>query len=297
VPGRLAVRTLTAAAAATALALSACADGSLETSAVELTSPTLQASASPGVERSDLPPVTPVTAAAMAHEATVQATLKPETASAIRDARAIRDAGNKARAIAMLEKTAGSDTDPALLLERGLLSLETGQIDRAAELLAQAHDPKAPDWRQHSGLGAALSAQGKQQAAQVEFAKALALAPDNPAVLNNLALSYALDGKHSEAERLLRQASDAQGGNAKAKQNLALIVGLRGNVDEARRLSEAVLPPEKVKSNVAYLEQLRSGTEKVSKADPVPTGEARAVAAVVQAEGSDAPIMQLGSPN
>lgn len=296
--GPLAKRALTIAAA---LTLGACAEGSLETSSIELANSGLQASASGPVERSELAPVPPVTTSAVktAEAATAPSgpTLNPETASTIRDARAIRDAGNKARALAMLEKSAGADKDPALLLERGLMSLELGQLDKATELLAQAHDPKAPDWRQHSALGAALSAQGKQQAAQTELAKALALAPDSPAVLNNLALSYALDGKHAEAERLLRQASDPKGGNPKAKQNLALIVGLRGNVEEARRLSEGVLPPEKVKSNIAFLEQLRSGTEKVSKADPVPADETRAVASAMREQDANAPIMQLRSPN
>jgi Flp pilus assembly protein TadD len=224
--------------------------------------------------------------------------MSAEAKSVISDARSIRDAGNKTRALAMLEKAPGSDKEPALLLERGLLSLETGQLDAAADLLAKAHDPKSPDWRQHSALGAALSAKGKQQEAQAEFAKALILSPDNPAVMNNLALSYALDGKHTEAERLLRQAADAQGGNPKAKQNLALIVGLRGNVEEAQRLSEAVLPPEKVKSNVAYLQQLKTGATKVSKADRVPAEEIRAVAAAMADDtNGDQPIMQLAAPN
>ena len=248
------------------------------------------------VEKSSLPPVRAAAAKPdPVHEA--PASLKPETLAAIQDARELRKAGNKARALGMLEKTDGADKDPALLLERGLLTLELGQADKAAELLKKAHDPKAPDWRQHSGLGAALSALGKQQAAQAELAKALALAPDSPAVLNNLALSYALDGKHTEAERLLRQASDNGGGNPQAKQNLALILGLRGNIDEARRVSEAVLPPEKVKSNVAYLEELKTGNVQVSRAEPRPiTEEAiQAAAAAVNGAQGEQPIMQLGS--
>jgi Flp pilus assembly protein TadD len=278
----------------TALLTSACAEDGLETASLQVADPQWTAETSSGVTRQPLPPVE--SALARTQEP-AQVTMSPETLSAIRDARALRDAGNKARALGMLEKTTNSDKDPSLLLERGLLSLELGQIDRAEELLRKAHDPNAPDWRQHSALGAALSAQGKQQAAQEELARALKLAPDNPAVLNNLALSYALDGKHAEAERLLRQAADHNGGNAQAKQNLALILGLRGNVEEAQRVSETVLPPDKVKSNVAYLEQLRTGSEHVSKADPVPVESIRAAAAAIKAEDSDQPIMQLDGAN
>ncbi len=276
-----------------ALLATACAESGLDADQLQLTEQSWKTETL-AVEHSSLPPVM---TAAVKPAGVASASLKPETMAAIRDARSLRDAGNKSRALGMLEKTDGSDKDPALLLERGLLSLELGQIDRATELLRQAHDPKTPDWRQYSGLGAALSAQGKQQAAQAEFAKALELAPDSPAVLNNLALSYALDGKHTEAERLLRRAADNQGGNPQAKQNLALILGLRGNIDEARQVSEAVLPPDKVKSNVAYLEQLKSGTERVSKADPVPVEAIRAAAAAIKDEQNEAPMVQLSQPN
>jgi Flp pilus assembly protein TadD len=264
--------------------------------------PSIAPAVSAPAERSDLPPVgsapAPVAMATGTGSAADEggASLKPETLAAIRDARSVRDAGNKARALAMLDKTPDADKDHALLLERGLLSLELGQVERATELLKQAHDSQAPDWRQHSALGAALSAQGQQQAAQAELAKALALAPDNPAVLNNLALSYALDGKHTEAEKLLRTASThASTGGPQARQNLALILGLRGNIAEARALSEGVLPPKQAKSNIAYLEQLKSGGTQVSKAEPLPQDDAREAVASVKPE-SDAPIMNLGGP-
>lgn len=275
-----------------------CAEGSLETASLDVSQPSWTpqtAAADSSVTKSPLPPVSDSPAASDDTVIAAGPSLSPETASAIRDARALREAGNKSRALGILEKTAGADKDPALLLERGLLTLELGQPQAAEELLKQAHDPKAPDWRQYSGLGASLSAQGKQQAAQAEFAKALALAPDNTSVLNNLALSYALDGKHAEAERLLRQAAEHGGGNPKARQNLALILGLRGNVEEAKRVSETVLPPEKVKSNVAYLEQLRSGGQQVSRAEKPAVEEVRAVAQIEQAPRPDEPIMQLGS--
>ena len=115
----------------------------------------------------------------------------------------------------MLDRAAAAKPgDRRLQLERGLLALELGDAATAEKLLRQAHDPKAPDWRLHSALGAALASRGKQQEAQVQLAKALALAPDQPSVLNNLALSYALDGKVAEAEQLLRKAQRSAGEDA-----------------------------------------------------------------------------------
>ncbi|MCH9715917.1 MAG: tetratricopeptide repeat protein, partial [Gammaproteobacteria bacterium] len=90
-----------------------------------------------------------------------------------------------------------------------------GQLAKAEKLLTRARDDHAPDWRVHSALGATLSARGNQQAAQIELSKALKLAPDHPSILNNLALSYALDGNHDQAETLLRRA--AHDGKSKTK--------------------------------------------------------------------------------
>jgi Flp pilus assembly protein TadD len=173
-------------------------------------------------------------------------------------ARALRITGAKAEAMAVLDKGGDKANDRTLQLERGLLALELGQTAKAEKLLRQAHDPKAPNWRLHSALGATLATAGRQQEAQAQFAKALALAPGNPAVLNNLALSYALDGKAAEAEKLLRAVKPDAVQAAQVKQNLALVVGLSGKYAEARSLAKATMPAAKADSNVAYLQDLTS---------------------------------------
>ena len=182
---------------------------------------------------------------------------------AIVEARKLRLAGDRIKALAVLDQAAQKDPKhTALMKERGLVALEVGKVKQAEALLRKAFDPKAPDWRLHSALGSALAAQGKQAEAQLQFAKALEIVPDHPSVLNNLALSYALDGKHEEAERLLKRVTAAKGSEPKAQQNLALILGLKGKVGEAKRISEAVLPPEAARVNVSYLQSLGAGGER-----------------------------------
>jgi Flp pilus assembly protein TadD len=267
------------------LIVSACAQSDLETGALQL-GQNAEAWNTETVKGENLPPPR-MTAKSES------VSLNMETAAAIRDARKIREGGNKARALGILEKTPDSDKDKALILERGLITLEMGQIDKAVDLLKQAYNPEAPDWRQHSALGAALSAKGDQQAAQAEFDSALKLSPNNPSILNNLALSYALDGKHAEAERILRNIAEQDDGKPQAKQNLALILGLRGNIEEARKVSESVLPPEKVKSNVAYLERLNAAPEQVSRVDP-PAIDDLVQAAQAGNSEPDKPISEMG---
>jgi Flp pilus assembly protein TadD len=199
------------------------------------------------------PAAADVTTTAAAHQAN-----PTDSAAALAYARALRASNDRLQALAVLDKTAASKPgDRRLLLERGFLALELGDTAKAEKLLRQAQDPKVPDWRVHSGLGAALASGGKQREAQVEFAKALALAPDQPSVLNNLALSYALDGKTAQAEALLRKAGRA-GKAPQVRENLALVLGLRGKYDEARSLAQAGLTPAEANENVAYLRQLAS---------------------------------------
>ena len=86
-------------------------------------------------------------------------------------------------------------------------------------------------------------------------------------------LSYALDGRRDQAEKLLRTAARGKAAAPKAKQNLALLLGLNGNLDEARKVSEASLPKEMVTSNISYLERLKSGGGQVSRAERKPVDE------------------------
>lgn len=200
-------------------------------------------------------------------DALAQAPVKPNSQKALAEARQLRAQNKKANALAVLEAASQQEPDNKVLLrERGLIAADLGRIAEAKDLLRSAIDPDNPDWRTHSALGSALAAEGSHGEAQREFARALELAPDHPSVMNNLALSYALDGKHDLAEGMLRQAA-ARSGNVKTKQNLALLLGLKGRTDEARQVAASVLPHETAVANASYLSDLQDGNVKVSPAD------------------------------
>jgi Flp pilus assembly protein TadD len=219
-----------------------------------------------------------------------------DQAAALTHARALRANNAKPEALAVLDSAAASKPgDRRLQLERGLLALELGDAAKAEKLLRQAHDPKAPDWRMHSALGAALASRGKQQEAQVEFAKALVLAPDQPSVLNNLALSYALDGKAEDGEKLLRKVARSAGRTPQVQENLALVLGLRGRYEEARSAGQAALPPAKADQNVAYLRELGQARTAASAAEDR-AGRAADDPARKASASLPQPTYQLGGP-
>lgn len=144
----------------------------------------------------------------------------------MRAAGILRQQGDKAGALALLDTSApAAPNDARLLRDRGLLALELGALARARDHLKKAVANGSSDWQTHSALGTALAAAGDQKGAQRAFAEALVQAPDNPVVLNNLALSMALEGRRSEAEQMLRQAAAGQkkGGDVRVAQNLALV--------------------------------------------------------------------------
>ncbi len=141
-------------------------------------------------------------------------------------ARILRRQGDKAGALALLDSAASAAANDARLLrDRGLLALELGAVTRARDHLQRAIAGGSRDWQTHSALGAALAANGKPKEAERAFAEALKLAPDNPVVLNNLALALALDGRRGDAERVLRRAAAAtpRESNARVSQNLSLV--------------------------------------------------------------------------
>jgi len=129
---------------------------------------------------------------------------------------------------------------------------------------AEAIDPK--DWRPVSLLAVGLEQAQRDSEALAAHQKALALAPGNPATLSNLGMYYATHGDPTQAETLLRKASEAPGAGPQERQNLALVLGLAGRIDEAERLERQDLPPETVTNNLAYLHAAASDKQQAAGA-------------------------------
>jgi Flp pilus assembly protein TadD len=106
--------------------------------------------------------------------------------------------------------------------------------------------------------GAVLDEMGRHDEAQRHYLTALKIVPNEPSVLSNLGLSYALSKDLTKAEQTLRQAAAQQPADPRVRQNLALVVGLQGRFAEAENIARADLPPDQAAANVAYLRQMLS---------------------------------------
>ena len=177
--------------------------------------------------------------------------------AAMRYARALRAIGQRAQAAAVLEQSAiRNPKNPTVLGAYGRALADAGDYNQALEVLGRAHTPDQPDWRILSAQGAVLDQLGRHEEARRYYASALRLMPEEPSVLSNLGLSYALSKDLGQAEATLRRAVAAGRASTRVRQNLALVVGLQGRFEEAERIAQADLPPDEAAANVAYLRQM-----------------------------------------
>jgi Flp pilus assembly protein TadD len=172
-------------------------------------------------------------------------------------AQALRATEQRAQAVAVLEQgTIRNPHNMPLLGAYGRALAEAGDYKQALDVLSRAHTPDQPDWRLLNAQGAVLDQLGRHAEAQRHYSAALKIAPNDPSILSNLGLSYALMKDLRRAEATLRQAAAQRNAPPKVRQNLALVVGLQGRFAEAEQIAVADLPPEQAAANVNYLRQM-----------------------------------------
>jgi Flp pilus assembly protein TadD len=148
------------------------------------------------------------------------------------------------------------DNLPALL---GLAKayLKTGKPALAVDPLAKAYVLSPDDPKVVLLLGVTKDLSGENREAQAWYRRGLGLAPGDPALTVDLALSLTLSGDYPGAIAVLQPIAMTPRSSAQERQTLALIYGLRGNVVEAVRLSRIDLDDASVEHNLAYYATLR----------------------------------------
>lgn len=220
-----------------------------------------------------------------------------ELEPALSYAKNLRAMGERQEALAIIQQVAVyHGEDRQLASEYGRLALELDQISVAKQMLAIADDPANPDWRVISARGTVLAKEGKYRDAIPYYEKALNLSQDQPSVLNNLAMAYAMNGDAPKAEGVLRRL-DAKGGSAKTRQNLALVLGLQGKFDEAKSVSTQDLGAEGAAQNSEYMRRLVKVETAADWSTTTKSGTARAPVVKAVAAGSEAALPAAFDPS
>lgn len=141
--------------------------------------------------------------------------------------------------------------DQEILAAYGKSLVDTGEYNQALGVLARAHSPDRPDWHILSAEGIASDGLGLHDRAQAFYLEALKIVPDDPGVLSNLGLSYALSRKLPDAERVLSQAAQNPKADPRVRQNLALVLALQGRFDSAKQTLSHDLAPSDAAADVA----------------------------------------------
>jgi Flp pilus assembly protein TadD len=203
---------------------------------------------------------------------------------AIRHAAALRQSGQRAQAVAVLQRASIHDPGNRKVLGAyGRALADAGDLAQALDVLGRAHTPEQPDWRILSAQGAVLDQMGRYADARRYYDTALKIVPDEPSVMSNLGLSYALSKDLRKAEQTLRTASAKAAKDRRIRQNLALVIGLQGRFKEAEQIARADLPAAEAAENVAYLKQMLARQQAPKPAARAP---AQAAAEAEQDEAS-----------
>ena len=174
-------------------------------------------------------------------------------------ARALRTTDQISQASAVLQQAAlRNPRDTFILGAYGKSLVEAGRYREAIDVLANAHSPASPDWRILSAQGSASAQLGEQARAQSFYEAALKIRPNEPSLLSNLGLSYALSRNLDQAEQTLKLAADQPGADARVRANLALVLGLEGKFADAEQVLKRDLAPAEVATNMAAIRRMVS---------------------------------------
>ena len=182
--------------------------------------------------------------------------------NAMNYARALRALSLHSQAVAVMEGLAARNTrDQEILGLYGKTLADAGRLDQAAKVLANAHTPERPNWSILSAQGSVADQIGDHAQAQNYYAAALKIRPNDPAVLSNLGLSYALARDLPRAEATLREASGQPSADTRVRQNLALVLALQGKFGEAEDVSRRDLSAIDAAANVASIRRMISQSD------------------------------------
>ncbi len=150
-----------------------------------------------------------------------------EKTASIDYARALRALGRYSEASAVMRTAAiRSPTDYEVLGAYGKALADSGPLAQAAHVLAKAYSPDRPDWTIMYVQGAVADELGDHENARRFYQDALAIAPGEPEILNNLGFSYVLTKQLPQAERTLREAAASPRADDRVRNNLALVLAL-----------------------------------------------------------------------
>ena len=149
--------------------------------------------------------------------------------------RALAEAGANERAAGAFRRALSREPDhPDALLGLGIAYLSLRQINKSIQYLQQlVQQGDGSDTVRYAALGAAFDIAGRHEQAVATYTAGLEMVPGDLDLKSNLALSYALYGRHVEAINLMIEVTDRLNAGRAHHRNLVLVLALAGQDRDA----------------------------------------------------------------
>lgn len=147
---------------------------------------------------------------------------------------------------------------------KGLALMSQGQIAEAGQVFKTVLAQDAKRWRTLNALGILFTTKNMVPEAMAYYAEAMNASKDNPAILNNVGLTQAINHNFPRAIQAMQQAVRVAPNDTRRKQielNLALIYGISGDMDKARSIAEKHLKGPALDNNLGLYAHLANNQE------------------------------------
>ncbi len=172
----------------------------------------------------------------------------------------VRRLGDNEHAMAMYEELYSKNPDNLDVAEgRAITLMATGKTVDAGRAFSAIMDKDPNRWRTLNALGILFVTKNMIPEAMSYYTEALKNSPDNPAILNNVGLSQAVDHNYPRAIEALKQASRFSKTPTQRKQvelNLAMVYGVSGDLDTAQEVASKYLDGPALDNNLGLYAHL-----------------------------------------
>ncbi len=142
---------------------------------------------------------------------------------------------------------------------RGLTLMSMGKSTDAGRAFSDIMEKDTKRWRTLNALGILFVTKNMVPEAMAYYTEALKYSADNPAILNNVGLSQAVDRNYPRAIQALEQASRIAKSGERRRQidlNLAMVYGASGDIDTAKDIATKYLQGAALDNNLGLYAHL-----------------------------------------
>lgn len=175
-------------------------------------------------------------------------------------ASALRRLGDYDRSLAMFGELLEQNAKNMDVAEgRALTLMAMGKTVDASRAFSDIMEVEPNRWRTLNALGILFVSKNMIPEATAYYTEALKFSPDNPAVLNNIGLSMAIDKQYGRATDALDQASRLSKSAGQRKQidmNTAMVFAVSGDLEHAREIAARYLNGAALENNMGLYAHL-----------------------------------------